>query len=185
MVPPRSRARKPKAKARGSRIDCRLEFPGDERHTPCPGIVISVRRPSPYRPQAQARLCRPIFEALEQRQLLSTIDWVSTSSGSWDVASNWSTDTVPGPNDDVVIAVTGASPTVTISSNVESVQQYHVVGSSGHFGRRPDRRGEFDDQRRAGHDRRDPDGDGVRVSLTSRGRRTSLARTSTPRVGRP
>ena len=43
------------------------------------------------------RLCSPIFEALEERQLLSTIDWVSTSSGSWDVASNWSTDTCPRP----------------------------------------------------------------------------------------
>ena len=78
----------------------------------------SVAAPSIKR---RRRLCRPIFEALEQRQLLTTIDWTSTSSGSWDVASNWSTDTVPGPSDDVVIAVTGASPTVTISSTVESV----------------------------------------------------------------
>ena len=73
------------------------------------------------------RLCWPVFEALEERQLLATIDWVSTSSGAWDVASNWSNDTVPGPNDDVVIAVAGATPTVTISSNVESV---HSVSSS-------------------------------------------------------
>ena len=43
------------------------------------------------------------------------------------MASNWSTDTVPGPNDDVVIAVTGATPTVTIGSNVESV---HSITSS-------------------------------------------------------
>ncbi len=70
----------------------------------------------------KGRLCKPLFEALEDRQLLSTIDWVSTSSGSWDVGSNWSTGTVPGPNDDVVIAVSGATPTITIGSNVESVQ---------------------------------------------------------------
>ncbi len=49
------------------------------------------------------------------------MDWISTTSGSWDAASNWSTGKVPGPTDDVVIDVSGASPTVTISSNVESV----------------------------------------------------------------
>jgi len=69
---------------------------------------------------------RPDFEALERRQLLSTIDWTSKTSGSWDMASNWlitasGTHAVPGPNDDVIINVLGASPTVTIGSNVESV----------------------------------------------------------------
>ena len=61
------------------------------------------------------------MEVLESRQLLATVQWISTTSGSWDVGSNWSADTVPGPGDDVVIDVSGASPTVTISSNVESV----------------------------------------------------------------
>ena len=36
-------------------------------------------------------------------------------------ASNWSTGLVPGPNDDVVINVSGASPTITVDSS-ESVQ---------------------------------------------------------------
>ena len=72
-------------------------------------------------PLRRRRRRRPDFEALESRQLLSPVDWTSPISGSWDVASNWSTDTVPGPGDDVVIDYTGASPTVTISSNVESV----------------------------------------------------------------
>ncbi len=69
------------------------------------------------------RLCRPLFEALEQRQLLTTtVYWNSATSGSWDVGANWNTGNVPGPNDDVVIDEAGASPTVTISSNAESVQ---------------------------------------------------------------
>ena len=73
-------------------------------------------------PPSRRRQRRPDFETLESRQLLSTVDWISPTSGSWDVASNWSTGTVPGPGDDVVINVTGAAPpTVTISSNVESV----------------------------------------------------------------
>ena len=64
---------------------------------------------------------RPTVETLENRQLLSTVDWISPTSGSWNVAANWSTDAVPSPGSDVVINVSGATPTVTISSNVESV----------------------------------------------------------------
>ena len=64
---------------------------------------------------------RAAFEMLEHRRLLATDNWISVSSGSWDVASNWSTGKVPGATDDVVINVPGASPTVTIGSNVESV----------------------------------------------------------------
>ena len=67
------------------------------------------------------RRLRPVIELLEIRQLLSTVDWISPTSGSWDVASNWSTGKVPGPADDVIIDVPGVSPTVTIGSNVESV----------------------------------------------------------------
>jgi Planctomycete extracellular len=31
---------------------------------------------------------RPDFETLESRQLLSPVDWISPTSGTWDVASN-------------------------------------------------------------------------------------------------
>ena len=68
------------------------------------------------------RESRPGVETLELRQMLSTVNWISATSGSWDTASNWSTDAVPGAGDDVVINVTGATPTVTISSNLESVK---------------------------------------------------------------
>jgi len=44
------------------------------------------------RPHRRAKVLRPIIEPLENRQLLSTVDWISAASGSWDVASNWSTD---------------------------------------------------------------------------------------------
>jgi hypothetical protein len=62
----------------------------------------------------------PLMEPLESRQLLATVSWTSATSGSWDVPSNWSTDTIPGPGDNAVINVPGV--TVTISSNVESVK---------------------------------------------------------------
>jgi hypothetical protein len=65
---------------------------------------------------------RPAVEVLEQRRLLTTVDWTNSAGGSWDVASNWSNGSVPGPGDDVVIDVSGATPVVTISSTVESVR---------------------------------------------------------------
>ncbi|MFI5454955.1 MAG: RHS repeat-associated core domain-containing protein [Isosphaerales bacterium] len=63
------------------------------------------------------RLHRIRFEVLEPRTLLAQVNWVTTSSGNWNDGSNWSTDQVPGPGDDVVIDVNGASPTVTVSGN--------------------------------------------------------------------
>jgi phage baseplate assembly protein gpV len=73
-----------------------------------------------YRHRGSRKLKQLTVEVLEPRQLLS-VSWISKTSGNWNLGSNWSTGTVPGPGDDVVINVFGASPTVTISSNVESV----------------------------------------------------------------
>ncbi len=64
---------------------------------------------------------RPAFETFENRQLLSTVDWISSTSGSWDVASNWSTDAVPGTGDDVVINVSGIAVTSSVNVSVNSV----------------------------------------------------------------
>ena len=72
----------------------------------------------PSRPRRRGSI--PRIEPLENRQLLSTVDWNSNTSGSWDVATNWSPETVPGPGDDVVIDIPGV--TVTIGSKVESVE---------------------------------------------------------------
>ncbi len=80
----------------------------------------------------------------------------SPTSGSWDVASNWSNG-VSRRTDDVVIDGRG-SPTVTISSNVESVHSITHCGSAGHLRRRPDGRGQFDDQRRVDDDGRIAEG---------------------------
>ena len=51
----------------------------------------------------------------------TTVEWISSSSGNWNVASNWSTGAVPGSNQEVIIDVPGASPTVTINSGSQSV----------------------------------------------------------------
>jgi hypothetical protein len=83
-----------------------------------PNSSIRARRTS--RPRRHRHRLR--FDILEARQLLTTVNWISTSSGNWNTASNWSTGTVPGPSDDVVINVSGASPTVTIDSGPQSVR---------------------------------------------------------------
>jgi hypothetical protein len=71
------------------------------------------------RRKPRKKLLLPQLEPLENRQLLSTVDWISPTSGSWDLGSNWSGGNVPGPDDDAVVDVPGV--TVTISSNDESV----------------------------------------------------------------
>ena len=77
------------------------------------GRSVSALSPS------RRRNTMPRLESLENRQLLSTVDWISPTSGSWDVGSNWKGGNVPGPRDDAVVDVPGV--TVTISTTVESV----------------------------------------------------------------
>lgn len=64
----------------------------------------------PSKPQRRLTL-----ENLEGRLVLSAVDWIGPSNGSWDVASNWSTGVVPGFGDDVTID-TAAAQTVSIQS---------------------------------------------------------------------
>jgi hypothetical protein len=61
----------------------------------------------------------PAFFQLEARTLLSTVSWINPIGGDWDTPSNWSTDALPGPSDDVVINVPGI--TVTHNAGGDSV----------------------------------------------------------------
>ncbi len=68
---------------------------------------------------------RPLLEALEDRNLPSTVDWINPAGGDWDTASNWldtttNTNHVPGPGDDAVIATGGITVTHT-SATAESI----------------------------------------------------------------
>ncbi len=82
--------------------------------------LLSPRRLDPR--SRSRRIHRIRFEILEDRRLLSLppVTWVATSSGNWDVGSNWSTGQVPGSTDDVVINPSAAL-TVTINSSVPPV----------------------------------------------------------------
>lgn len=56
---------------------------------------------------------RPQVEQLESRRLLATIQWIGSGDGiNWDDSRNWSSNSLPGSSDDVVISVAG-SPNVT------------------------------------------------------------------------
>jgi hypothetical protein len=82
----------------------------------------------PRKPQA-CRTARPRLEALEERTTPTTVSWVNPGSGDWAVGANWSTGSVPGPNDDVVIDQPGA--TVTHSAGADSVHSLTEAARSG------------------------------------------------------
>src|SRR5262249_46313772 len=85
------------------------------------------RRPkkSTNRP-ARRRPLRPAVEALEDRWLPSTYDWIGGASGNFNVSTNWqpqggATNAVPGTNDTAIIPST-AMVTVSDARTVSSVQ---------------------------------------------------------------
>jgi adhesin/invasin len=55
------------------------------------------------------------LEMLEGRVVPTTVTWVNSGSGNWDVGSNWSTGAVPKSTDTAVINTTG-NATITIKS---------------------------------------------------------------------
>ncbi|MGD0388819.1 MAG: hypothetical protein ABSC42_07685 [Tepidisphaeraceae bacterium] len=53
--------------------------------------------------------------------MLSTVSWIG-ASGSWNTASNWSTDTIPQPGQDVIISKSGSiQVSLTGSTSVNSI----------------------------------------------------------------
>ena len=82
----------------------------------------SRRRRSRSRLQSKGRFFGVKFiETLEQRLMLDAVSWKSTSSGSWDVAGNWSTGKVPTASDDVTISQSGVTVTVSGSDAAHSL----------------------------------------------------------------
>lgn len=97
-----------------------------------------IEAPARYRRSARAkakarRIGRKlVIEALEPRTLLSTVSWAVNSSGYWDVPTNWSTGSLPGPGDDVVIDKPGVTVTYrTGSSTIHSLDDQDAFVLSG------------------------------------------------------
>ncbi len=74
------------------------------------------------RRKAIRQTVRPRLELLEDRVVPSTDTWISTASGSWNIASNWSTGAVPNASNDVVIDQPGnIVVSLTGSASVKSL----------------------------------------------------------------
>ena len=100
---------------------------------------LASRRQSRRRRSARSFRPRPLrAECLEHRHLLSVVIWDGDAGdGLWNTAANWSTNVVPGANDDVTIDVPG-DVTVTFSGGNHSVKSLEnaenlVISSSGSF----------------------------------------------------
>jgi hypothetical protein len=64
---------------------------------------------------------RLFLETLEERVLL-TATWMNSAGGDWSVASNWTSGSVPGSDEDVVIDVPSALVTITHSTGIDTVR---------------------------------------------------------------
>jgi autotransporter-associated beta strand protein len=82
-----------------------------------------------HRPKSKKRFARPIgnpntapsagcalrrlsYEMLEDRRMLSVVQWMGGTAGYWDQPSNWSNQAVPTPADDVSISTPSATITI-------------------------------------------------------------------------
>lgn len=67
----------------------------------------------PSKPRGGRQSLGLALEALEDRTVPTTINWINPGSGNWDAPANWSTGSLPGSADDVVIN-TSAAATITV-----------------------------------------------------------------------
>lgn len=93
------------------------------------------RTPS-LRRKARQRF-QPGIQALEDRRLLATFTWVSSSSGNFNDAANWQNQQgqsgVPGAGDSAIIAVSGitvTSPTAITIDNLQSTATLALTGGT-------------------------------------------------------
>jgi hypothetical protein len=69
------------------------------------------------------------FESLESRRMLDAASWITVGSGNWDLASNWSSGTVPTSTTDVTINPTVASTITILPGEADTVNSV-TVGSN-------------------------------------------------------
>ena len=58
---------------------------------------------------------------------MAAVNWTSNAGGNWNTASNWSTGTVPGPQDDVTVNTSNAQ-TITYSSGSDTILSLYFGG---------------------------------------------------------
>ena len=89
---------------------------------------IGMRRFSRNQARPRRHGATPRLEALEERVLLTTVNWTNPASGDWLTKSNWSTGTLPQPGDDVVINKVGAVQITLIGST--TVNSLSITGDA-------------------------------------------------------
>ncbi len=106
-------------------------FPKWFRKNPAPTSKKSYRKSKwgLWRSYSGILVNRPLsLEMLEERTMLS-VTWINPGSGNWDVAANWSTDSVPGSGDDAVINIASAATITIKSGDSESVHSLTTAGT--------------------------------------------------------
>jgi hypothetical protein len=66
--------------------------------------------------------------------MLAVVQWLPNTDGFWDVPGNWSSGSVPGVNDDVIIDRGAANPQITVRSGsptVKSIQSTELLALTG------------------------------------------------------
>ena len=63
------------------------------------------------------RRTRVVLQPLEERILLSTVQWSNPAGGDWDTLGNWMGGALPGPGDNVVINALNAGASITHALN--------------------------------------------------------------------
>ena len=61
---------------------------------------------------------------LEDRTLLSSVNWINAAGGDWDTPANWNTDSVPSASDDVWIDL---SPGITIAHSQNDADSVNTL----------------------------------------------------------
>ncbi len=86
------------------------------------GIFILILG-TPFQVGNSSAALHPHAEILSPNEVIS---WVGLSSGDWNTPDNWSTESVPGANDDVSI---GAGNTVNFSSGTSTINSLNCQGT--------------------------------------------------------
>ena len=89
-------------------------------------INLGARLGGSVRPAAIRRHARHLhLECLEPRITLSTMTWTGASSGQWMTAGNWSSDTVPQADDDLVFPA--GTTNLNVVNNFPANTQFNTV----------------------------------------------------------
>src|SRR5262245_48639596 len=88
------------------------------------------RKSRSAKPVRNCKFQRPRLEVLEDRLAPAVVSWDGGGGDfRWETASNWSSDALPGPADDVEVANSGGIVSYT-SANALSIQSLAIFGNA-------------------------------------------------------